>query len=275
MVHTHSSTGSQRTRWVSALLAHEGMYGEVSQMSRSSGVSRQTLYSWKAKGQAALEQALRPVRTQAEAESNGQVERAILTLLVEGHASYRGIQRCLWVLLGLQVSVGKIAAVVQSAGQRAQQWMSRHVPATARGLALDEMYGPTHGEAYRNVVDVHSGAVWASTTLVGVDGESWTLLLWQLEEQGLHWQTTVSDGGRAIGEAVATVTPEQPHQRDVWHLLHACQQVQARLDRQVAGLQQQVSMVARQAARMAAAWEVPEKRCGRSCRRPGSGAVFL
>ncbi len=263
MVHTHSSTGSQRTRWVSALLAHEGRYGEVSQMSRSSGVSRQTLYSWKAKGQAALEQALRPVSTQAEAESNGQVERAILTLLVEGHASYRGIQRCLWVLLGLQVSVGKIAAVVQSAGQRAQQWMSRHVPATARGLALDEMYGPTHGEAYLNVVDVHSGAVWASTTLVGVDGESWTLLLWQLEEQGLHWQTTVSDGGRAIGEAVATVTPEQPHQRDVWHLLHACQQVQARLDRQVEALEQRVPVVARQAARVAAG-KRPRGKCPRS-----------
>src|SRR5436189_44176 len=111
-------------------------------------------------------------------------EQAILTLLVEGHASYRGIQRCLWMLLGVQVSVGKIAAVVESAGQRAQQWFSRHVPATARGLALDELYGSTHGQAYLNAVDVHSGVVWASTGLVGVDGESWTLLLWQLEEQG-------------------------------------------------------------------------------------------
>ena len=47
------------------------------------------------------------------------------------------------------------------------------------------------------------------------------LLLWQLEEQGMHWQTMVSDGGRAIGEVVAMVTPKCPHQRDVWHLLHA------------------------------------------------------
>jgi hypothetical protein len=250
MIHTHCSTPSQRVQWVSELLAQEGRYGVVSQMSRSHAVSRQTLYTWKGKGQAALEGALAP--KQEPSESDQQLERAILTLLVEGHASYRGIQRCLWLLLGVQVSVGKIAAVVQSAGQRAQQWMSRHVPATARGLALDELYGSTHGEAYLNVVDVQSGAVWASTSPVRVDGESWTLLLWELEEQGLHWYTTVSDGGRAIEEAVGTVTPKLPHQRDVWHVLHSCQQVQARLERQVAELQQRTPVVARQAARLAA-----------------------
>jgi Transposase, Mutator family len=261
MIHTHSSTPSQRLRWVSTLLAQEGRYGVVSQMSRSHDVSRQTLYSWKEKGQAALEAALAPKH---EPSALGQqLERAVLTLLVEGHASYRGIQRCLEMLLGVHGSRGKIAAVIQSAGQRAQQWMGRQVPATARGLALDELYGSTHGEAYLNVVDVHSGVVWASTSLVGVDGESWTLLLWQLEEQGIHGQTVVSDGGRAIGEAVATVTPECPHQRDVWHLLRACQQVQARLDRQAEGLRQQTAVVARQAARVAAG-KRPRGRCPKS-----------
>src|SRR6266852_2230780 len=58
------------------------------------------------------------------------------------------------------------------------------------------------GRPIRALVDVHSGAVWASTSPVGVDAESWTLVLWELEEQGLHWDTTVSDGGRAIEEAV-------------------------------------------------------------------------
>jgi hypothetical protein len=250
MIHTHSSTPSQRVQWVSELLAQEGRYGVVSQMSRSHDVSRQTLYTWKGKGQAALEAAL--ACKQEPSESDQQLERAILTLLVEGHASYRGIQRCLWSLLGQQVSLGKIAAVVQSAGKLAQNWMGRHAPETLRALALDELYGSEHGQAYLNVVDVHSGAVWASTSPVAVDGESWTLLLWQVQEQGIRWQTTVSDGGRAIEEAVSTVTSQQPHQRDVWHVLHLCQQVQARLDRQVEGLQQRTPVVARQAARLAA-----------------------
>lgn len=121
-----------------------------------------------------------------------------------------------------------------------------------RRQAGAELDGSEHGQAYLNVVDVQSGAVWASTSPVAVDGESWTLLLWQVQEQGIRWQTTVSDGGRAIEEAVSTVTPKLPHQRDVWHVLHLCQQVQARLDRQVEGLQQRTPVVARQAARLAA-----------------------
>ena len=130
--------------------------------------------------------------------------------------------------------------------------MSQHAPASLRALALDELYGRTHGQADLNVVDVHSGAFWASTSPVEVDAESWTLVLWQLQEQGIQWQTTVSDGGRAIGEAVSTVAPERPHQRDVWHVLHSCQQVQARLEHLVQRLEQQVPVVARQAARLAA-----------------------
>ncbi len=104
----------------------------------------------------------------------------------------------------------------------------------------------------RALVDVHSGAVWATTSPVAVDGESWTLVLWQLQEQGIAWQSTVSDGGRAIGEAVSTVTPQRPHQRDVWHVLHLWKPIQARLDHLVERLEQQGPVVARQAARLAA-----------------------
>ncbi len=250
MVQTHSRTAHDYAQWVSTLLAHDGTYGIVSVLSQQVGVARQTLYRWKAKGLAALEAAFAPPAQGAPAAC--PVERAILTLLVEGHASYRGIQQCLWTLLGQHVSLGTIAAVVEHAGKQAQDWLGQQAPDTLRALALDELYGSTHGEAYLNVVDVHSGAVWASTSPVAVDGESWTLLLWQLQERGIAWQSTVSDGGRAIGEAVSTVTPQRPHQRDVWHVLHLCQQIQARLDHQVERLEQQGPVVARQAARQAA-----------------------
>jgi len=250
MVQTHSRTAHDYAQWVSTLVAHGGSYEFVSGLSQQVGVARQTLYRWKAKGLAALEAAFAPSAQQAPPAC--PLEPAILTLLVEGHASYRGIQQCLWMLLGQHVSLGKIAAVVERAGKLAQDWLGRHAPETRRSLALDELYGSKHGQAYLNVVDVHSGAVWASTSPVAVDGESWTLVLWQLQEQGIDWQSTVSDGGRAIGEAVSAVTPERPHGRDVWHVLHLCQQIQARLDHLVERLEQQVPVVARQAARLAA-----------------------
>lgn len=119
MVQSYCSTVKQRVQCVSEVLAEEGSYGVVTQVSRSSGVSRQTLYNWKAKGQAALEEVLTPARPQPAACQ--QIERAVLTRLLEGHASYRGIQRCVESLLGEHVSLGTIVAVVQRAGERAQQ----------------------------------------------------------------------------------------------------------------------------------------------------------
>jgi len=106
MVHTHSSTLSPRARQISELVAHEGTYGIVSQMSQSIGVSRQTLYSWKAKGQRALEAALVPKQPQAAVTKPLELQRAVLTLLIQGHASYRGIQACLKELLGLASQSG-------------------------------------------------------------------------------------------------------------------------------------------------------------------------
>ncbi len=138
------------------------------------------VYRWKAKGQGALQAAFSAAAQ--EADQQCPLERAILTLLVEGHASYRGIQQCLWTLLGQHVSLGTIASVVQQAGERAQQWLRTHAPSSGRALALDELYGREHGRAYLNVVDVHSGALWASTSPVEVDAESWILVLWQVEE---------------------------------------------------------------------------------------------
>lgn len=83
-----------------------------------------------------------------------------------------------------------------------------------------------------------------------------------MEEQGLKWYMLVSDGGRAIQDAVddfkplqdeaEEVTPKPVHQRDTWHVLDECHKVQRRLDRQVEQWQEQAKTVERQAARVAA-----------------------
>ncbi len=249
MIHPHSSTVSQRVHWVSALLAGEASYGVVSQMSRKYEVSRQTFYSWKAKGQQALQEALAPKQPQVEAGS--QLHRAVLTLLVQGHASYRGIQACLKELLGLQVSLGTISAIVQTTGQRAQGWLVQQVPAEGRVVALDEQYSSKRGEVSLNVVDAQSGQVWATLPPVAVDGESWTLALWYLQEQGVVCASSVSDGGMAIHEALQTTKAISTHQRDVWHLLRLAGQVQARLERAVQAEEDRQRVIERQARELA------------------------
>jgi hypothetical protein len=250
MARRHGSTVGQRVAWVSQLLAGSGTYGLVTLLSRTAGVSRQTLYTWAEQGRAALEQAFEP--SQPVPAITPELERQVLSLLVETHASVRGIQAGLWQVARRRVSLGAISAIMQEAQQRAQQWLATHAPASSRPLALDEMYGNDRRGAYLHIVDTASWAVWAAEGPVPVDTESWTLVLWLAQERGLRWHTTISDGGGAIDAAVRRVDPTGQHGRDVWHVLHVCAQVQGRFERWVAQLAAQTATVQRQAARLAA-----------------------
>jgi hypothetical protein len=233
---------------VSQMLANP-IHGLVSQLGRSHQVSRQTLYRWAATGRQALEEALG--HQFLPPKQNEAISFLVLTLLIETHASYRGIQTCLRELHGIHLSLGRIVGIVKEAGQRARTWLSQQLAGTPRALALDEQYSSQRGKAYLNVIDVHSGQVWATVPPVEVDGESWTLLLWYLQEQGISRLGTVSDGGRAIQEAVSQVHGEEQHQRDVWHLFHVAAQVQGRLDRAVQAEQDRLLTIQRQADALA------------------------
>jgi transposase-like protein len=235
---------------VSQLLGGGGTYGLVTLLSREAGVSRQTLYTWAEQGRVALEQAFGP--REAERTIRPELERQVLSLLVETHGSVRGIQAGLRQVARRRVGQGTISAIIQEAQRRAQQWLATHAPPSSRPLALDEMYGNDRRGAYLHIVDTASHAVWAAEGPVPVDTESWTLVLWLAQERGLRWHTTISDGGGAIDSAVRRVDPTGQHARDVWHVLHVCAQVQGRLDRWGAQLEAQTATVQRQAARLAA-----------------------
>jgi transposase-like protein len=245
----HCSTAEQRVQWVSQLLVPQPPHGLVSQLSRRHEVARQTLYRWKEKGARALQAALE-IRPAPPTEKRA-VQEQVLTLLIEAHASYRDIQTCLLKLFGRRISLGSIVGIAQEAGQRAQRWLSQQQASTPRAWALDEQYSSQRGKAYLNVVDVHSGQVWATLPPVAVDGESWTLVWWYLHEQGLLCERSVSDGGRAIQDALSQLHRLERHQRDVWHVLHVASQVQGRCERALQQLQDRLPIIHRQAERVA------------------------
>ena len=168
MVQAHPITPAARAQVVGGLIGHAGEYGYVSATSRALAVSRQTLYTWEERGLRALEAAFTP--PPAAPVTTPALERAILTTLVEGHASYRGIQACLRASGGREVSLGTIAAVVQEAQRRALAQMTTPVPPTPRALALDEIYGNDRHGAYLSVVDAHSGSV-VRVRMQNEDGE--------------------------------------------------------------------------------------------------------
>lgn len=250
MAQPHSSTPAERAQWVSQMIINAHRYGFITSLSRQAQASRQTLYTWLAHGRHALEQAFTP--RPASRPPDAALERAILTLLVDGHASYRGIQRCLHRLGWPTVSLGTISAIVTEAGRRAQAWFAQQPAPLVPTLLLDELYGNDRHGAYLSVVDPHSLVVWATAGPLPVDAESWTLLLWEAQEHGLRWHDTMSDGGAALSAAVRGLRPQQEPGRDVWHVLHRWGQVQARVQRRLTELVAQAPTVARQAARVAA-----------------------
>ena len=73
--------------------------------------------------------------------------------------------------------------------------------------------------------------MWAVEGPLPVDSETWTLVLWEAQARGLHWEHTIQDGGAAMQAACAMVDPLGLHGRDVWHVLHRWAQVQGRLER--------------------------------------------
>jgi hypothetical protein len=246
----HPSTPAQRAQWVSQMIAHAGEYGSVTALSRTAGASRQTLYTWEALGRRALEVAFAPAAPPPV--GSPRLERAVLTLLIEGHASYRGLRACLRAVTGQDVSLGAIAAIIAEAQRRALAWLRTHAPAGARPIALDELYGNDRHGGYLSVVDTASLAVWAVEGPLPVDSESWTLVLWLAHDRGLRWTSTVQDGGAAMQAACATVDPDGQHGRDVWHVLHRWAQLQGRLERRVAEERARLATATRQADRIAA-----------------------
>ncbi|HEX5503036.1 MAG TPA: hypothetical protein VFW96_10460 [Thermomicrobiales bacterium] len=249
MAPAHRSTAVERAQYVRQMFAHRGEYGFVTGLSRAVGVSRQTLYTWAARGEQALLAAFAPAAVEA---APAPLARQILTLYVETHASYRGVQRALREVTGRAVSLAAIGAVVTAAMAQARHWLATHQPATARAVALDELYGNNRHGAYLHVVDVGSGAVWWAEGPLPVDGETWALVLWEAEARGLRWAEAVTDGAGGMAQACAIVAPQVAVQRDVWHVLQRCAQVQGRLDREVAAQQARQAAVERQAARVAA-----------------------
>jgi len=244
------STPDQHIRLASAMIANQGIYGYVTQLSRDHHLSRQWLYSLQAKGQEAMKGKFG--RRAQPSQQEVQRDRIVLTLFTECHASREGIQKTLEVIMGEHVSTGTISAIIHQAGQRAQDYLKQQIPKGKRAIAIDEQYSSQRGKAYLNIVDVWSSLVLACIPPVAVDTESWMLLLWQMQEQGLQWKFTVSDGGKAIQDAVHKVTPDHIHQRDVWHVLHECQKVQGMVNRAVKRLQEQTPKVEQQAKRVAA-----------------------
>lgn len=244
----HPSTPAQQTQWVSQLLAHDGQYGIVSQTARESGLSRQTLYRWKAQARQALLDCFTRAPSNAQPSPDPTIQ--ILSSFI-GFGTARGIQSTFRTFTAGGISLSTITAVLQEAEQRALILQRAPLQPLHRPLALDEMFGQDHDHAYLHVVDALGGAVWAGEGPLAPDSESWSLVLLQLQDRNLSWDRAVGDQGLALQAAYRSLTPDGLFQRDLWHEQHQGVRLQAQLERAYRQLRDKSAVVLRQAERIA------------------------
>lgn len=111
MGQTHPSTPAERAQWAATMLAHQGDYGIVTQLSREHQVSRPTLYAWREQAACSLQAIFSPALSPVVATPTA---RHILTLW-QTHASERGIQAAMRELLAQGLSLATITTVLRQA----------------------------------------------------------------------------------------------------------------------------------------------------------------
>src|SRR5262245_26660034 len=104
----HPSMPAQRAQWSAHMIAHQGEYGVISELSRAHGVSRPTLYAWRAQAEQALSKTFQPPSPPPPRPS--ALVRQVLTVWV-AHSSQRDIQTCFRALRQQGLSLDTITAV--------------------------------------------------------------------------------------------------------------------------------------------------------------------
>lgn len=216
-------------------------HGMITWLAEVLETSRQTIYdigkAWAAR-EADEAQALATEEAESPGERRNRLARTVLTLLVAGSVSLRGVQLCLKEILGDSCSLGWLSELVNEAGQRAgaalaaADWSG----ATELILARDELFfGDT---AWLTLVDTKSHAVVGGHVEDAVDAETWAVALAVAELQtGFKITGLTEDGGSWYPASISKAQEllDSPFravvQKDTWHVLTKAGQVLCDADR--------------------------------------------
>lgn len=214
----------------------QGFYGAITDLARSFGVSRWLVYHLLHMVVPLLLEVATPKRPGPQPlcrevrVDKRHLDRAIVTLRVEGNVSLEGIQRSLEEILGIPRSIGYLSQVIAQAQQEATTFQRHLVYWVAGPGLLDELF--QHRKPMLVVVEPHSTAVLVLVQEDHRDGDTWGVHLLELEEQGFHFTRVASDDARGIAAGVQAALGEDTlHQLDIGHLFGEVARLDAELER--------------------------------------------
>jgi hypothetical protein len=231
-LHRTPLTTSQKIECVAKALAGQEDGGGIAGLSRSSGVSRPTVYA--AKG-AALE-VLREHFEEPESDPTvwvkidpAQVRRTVVALRVMAPNALRPIEDMIPILYpGVRLSYGKVQSIAAEAEAQAGAFNAKADLSGVRAGALDELF--SQGEPVLAGVDLDHGYLFGLALRETRSGEDWAEVLKEGKVQGLNLEIVVKDAAKGIDVGVSEVFPQAEQRDDCFHALYALNKVRRRLE---------------------------------------------
>jgi hypothetical protein len=205
----------------------------ISQLAVNNQISRKFVYQQVDKAAQALDQAFAPPTAPDDLlfwlpVTKPWLRQLILSLVLIGHSSIRGVRELLTDVFDYPVSVGTVHQILTEAVATARAVTQRYDLARVRLGALDEIFQA--GWPVLVGVDVHSTYCYLLSLEEHRDADTWGVRLLELRERGFHPDATLADfaGGLRAGQAEAL--PDVPCRGDVFHVLQVAMPLVTYLD---------------------------------------------
>jgi hypothetical protein len=145
------------------------------------------------------------------------LEQLVLTLILCGHSSYRGVTEILRDCFDYPLSVGTVHNIVQEAVNQARPYNAGQDLSPVRIGAHDEIF--QSGQPILVGADVASTYCYLLSAEEHRDADTWGVRLLELCAQGFAPEATIADAGQALRAGQEEALPGTACRGDVFHAL--------------------------------------------------------
>lgn len=159
----------------------------------------------------------------------GFIQRMVLSLSLDCHASMDGIQRNFASVFGMHLSYGKISSILAEASERAEQFDA--------SISLDGITQGANDEVFQGNIPVLAGIDTESTYVYLLSeagdrsADTWQLFMEDQKEHGLALDVSISGAGTGLNAGIPKAFPNISVQPDIFHELRPIGAEVARLER--------------------------------------------
>lgn len=202
----------------------------VSDISKENQISRTYIYQLKANVQNYMESLDKAENHVLSINiDKGFIERMVLSLSLDCHASAEGIQRNFASVFGLHISYGKISSILAEASERAERFDA--------GIPLESITQGANDEIFQGNIPVLTGIDTESTYVYLLSeagdrsADTWQLFMEERKDHGLGLEVSISDAGTGLNAGIPKAFPDICVQPDIFHELRPVGAELTRLER--------------------------------------------